>query len=110
PIVYDDLSTGHSWAVQFGPVVQGSLEDEETLLKAFSQFEPDACIHLASLIQVRDAIKNPASFWEKNLLSTLSLLKIMQRTKVSKLVFSSTAAIFGAPEYIPIDEEHPKNP
>jgi UDP-arabinose 4-epimerase len=110
PIVYDDLSTGHSWAIQFGPFIQGSLEDEETLLRAFSEFHPDACIHLASLIQVRDAIKNPAPFWEKNLFSALSLLKIMQRAGVSKLVFSSTAAIFGAPQYTPIDEEHPKNP
>lgn len=110
PIVYDNLSTGYSWAVQFGPFIQGSLEDEETLLKVFSEIQPDACIHLASLIQVRDAIRNPALYWEKNLLSALSLLKVMQKANVSKIVFSSTAAIFGSPQYIPIDEEHPKNP
>ena len=110
PVVYDNLSTGHSWAVRFGPFVQGDLEDELTLLEAMERFQPKAVIHLASLINVRDSIVNPALYYEKNLLGTLVLLKTMVKTGIHNLVFSSTAAIYGAPQRVPIDEQHPKNP
>lgn len=110
PVVYDNLSTGHPWAIRFGPFFQGDLDDEEQLRQAFNQYTPQAVIHLASLINVRDSIVNPALYYEKNLFSTLKLLKIMVEKRVLNLVFSSTAAIYGSPQYVPIDEEHPKNP
>src|SRR5690349_16353631 len=77
PVVYDDLSTGHSWAVRFGPLIQGQIEDEAMLLETFQRVQPKAVIHLASLINVRDSIVNPALYYEKNLLGTLVLLKAM---------------------------------
>ncbi len=110
PIVYDNLTTGHSWAIQFGPFFKGALEDETALLSVFEQYRPEAVIHLASLINVRDSIVNPALYYEKNLMGSLILLKAMIRVGVTRLVFSSTAAIYGTPEYVPIDEKHPKNP
>lgn len=110
PVVYDNLSTGHLWAVRFGPFVEASLENEAALLDAFARYQPKAVIHLASLINVRDSIANPAPYYENNLCATLTLLKAMGKAKVSNLVFSSTAAIYGAPEYVPIDEKHPKAP
>ncbi len=110
PIVYDNLSTGHSWAVQFGPFIQGNIEDEASLLEAFERFKPKAVIHLASLINVRDSIVNPALYYEKNLVGTLHLLRAMVKAGVLNLVFSSTAAIYGSPQYVPIDEKHPKAP
>jgi UDP-glucose-4-epimerase GalE len=110
PITYDNLSTGHTWAIQFGPFVRGDLENEEALSRVFDQYRPGAVIHLASLINVRDSIINPTLYYEKNFLASLTLLKTMLRKNVNKLVFSSTAAIYGAPKYLPIDEEHPKNP
>ncbi|MBX7066861.1 MAG: UDP-glucose 4-epimerase GalE [Parachlamydiales bacterium] len=110
PVVYDNLSTGHSWAIQFGPSVIADLEDEAALLNAFYQYQPDAVIHLASLINVRDSIVNPALYWEKNLVVTLALLKAMMKANVLNLVFSSTAAIYGSPQRVPIDESHPKAP
>lgn len=110
PVVYDNLSTGHSWAVQFGSFVQGNIEDEASLLETFERFKPKAVIHLASLINVRDSIVNPALYYEKNLVGTLHLLKAMVKAGVLNLVFSSTAAIYGSPQYVPIDEKHPKAP
>jgi UDP-arabinose 4-epimerase len=110
PVVFDNLSSGHSWAVQFGPFVKGDVEDEAALLEAFERYEIKAVIYLASLINVRDSITNPALYYEKNLCSALVLLKAMRKAGVQDLVFSSTAAIYGAPQYIPIDEKHPKAP
>jgi UDP-arabinose 4-epimerase len=110
PVVYDNLSTGHSWAVQFGSLIQGNIEDEVALAAAFQKVQPKAVIHLASLINVRDSIINPALYYEKNLVGTLCLLKAMVKAGVLDLVFSSTAAIYGSPQSIPIDEKHPKAP
>lgn len=110
PVVYDNLSTGHSWAVQYGPFIQGSIEDEVALLEAFENVKPKAVIHLASLINVRDSIVNPALYYEKNLMGALVLLKTMVKAGVLNIVFSSTAAIYGSPQSIPIDEQHPKAP
>lgn len=108
PVTLDNFSTGHSWAVRFGPVIQYDLEDD--LVAVFEQYDFQAVIHLASLINVRDSIVNPALYYEKNLIGTLNLLKAMLKAEVRHLVFSSTAAIYGAPQSIPIDEKHPKAP
>jgi UDP-arabinose 4-epimerase len=110
PVAYDDLSTGYSWAVQFGALIRGQIEDEARLLETFEKVQPKAVIHLASLINVRDSIANPTLYYEKNLLGTLVLLKVMVRWGVLDLVFSSTAAVYGSPQRVPIDEAHPKAP
>lgn len=110
PVVYDNLSQGHSWAIQWGPFVQGDVEDQERLDGAFEQFCPQAVIHLASLINVRDAITEPARYYEHNVGGALAVLRAMVRAEVRDIVFSSTAAIYGRPHYTPIDEKHPKAP
>lgn len=109
PVVFDNLSTGHPWAVKFGKLIQGNIEDEEALTKVIEEVQPKAIIHLASLISVRDSINNPIIFYE-NLLGTLVLLKVMVKTNVKHIVFSSSAAVYGEPKYTPIDEKHPKEP
>ena len=110
PIVYDNLSTGHSWALQWGQFVRGDLKESAKLQRTFEQYQPKAVVHLASLINVRESIVNPALYYEKNLFGTLALLKAMVKARVPYIVFSSTAAIFGSPQYLPIDEKHPKAP
>lgn len=107
--IYDNLSTGHLWACPDG-LIEADLEDTAALIKALETIKPDVVIHLASLINVRDSIIDPALYYEKNLLSSLSLLKAMVQTGVKKLIFSSTAAIYGTPEKLPLDENHPKAP
>lgn len=108
PVTLDNLSSGHRWAVQFGPIELRDVEDD--LSDVFAKYQPKAVIHLASLINVRDSIENPAPFYEKNLLGTLNLLKAMLKAQVFPLVFSSTAAIYGMPLQVPIVETHPKAP
>lgn len=110
PVVYDNLSTGHETSVRFGPFVQGDIEDERALLAAFKEYQPKAVIHLASLINVRDSIADPALYYEKNLFGTLALLKTMRKADVFHIVFSSTAAVYGSPQCISIPESHPKAP
>jgi UDP-arabinose 4-epimerase len=110
PVIYDNLSTGHSWALQLGSFYQGDLENETLLLKTIEEVKPKAIIHLASLINVRDSIANPTLYYEKNLIGSLCLLKAMVKTGVTNLIFSSTAAVYGAPQSLPIDETHPKAP
>lgn len=110
PVVYDNLSQGHSWAVQWGPFIQGDLEDTELLDETFEEYRPKAVIHLASLTNVRDAIQQPARYYEHNLSGAVAILKAMVRAQVYDIVFSSTAAIYGIPQYLPIDEQHVKAP
>lgn len=109
PVVFDNLSTGHPWAVQFGRIIQGNIEDELALKRAIQEIKPCALIHLASPINVRDSIRDPGQFYQA-LFDTLNVLKCMVQEGVQHIVFSSTAAIYGEPQYLPIDEAHPKAP
>lgn len=109
-ITLDDLSSGHRDAVLGGAFVEGSTGDKVLLKKLFGEHSFDAVMHFASFIQVGESVKDPGKYYQNNVANTLNLLEAMVNTGVTKLIFSSTAAIFGAPEYVPIDEEHPKYP
>jgi UDP-glucose 4-epimerase len=108
--VYDDLSTGHEVAVQWGELVLGSLEDRAALDALFSRVRPDAVMHFAARSLVGESMADPYLYYEANVGGTLSLLAAMRRHDVGRLVFSSTAAIFGEPVALPITEDHPRNP
>lgn len=110
PITFDNFSHGHPWAVNYGPIVTGDLLKAEDLDRAFSQYEIDAVIHLASHINVRESLLLPDKYYRNNLIGTLALLDAMVRHGVNELVFSSTAAVYGNPIELPIQENHPKNP
>jgi len=108
--VFDNLSTGHRDAVH--PAAQfifGDLSDTNALFSTLNHgFE--GVMHFASFIQVGESVSNPGKYFRNNLTNTLNLLDTMVSTGNTNLIFSSTAAIFGAPEYTPIDENHPCNP
>lgn len=108
--VFDDLSTGHSWAVQWGELIHGSLLDEQALDKAFTHARPVAVLHFAARSLVGESMADPYLYYQSNVGGTLSLLAAMLRHGVGRLVFSSTAAIFGNPVSLPIAEDHPCNP
>ncbi|HSX12730.1 MAG TPA: UDP-glucose 4-epimerase GalE [Rhabdochlamydiaceae bacterium] len=110
PIVYDNLSSGHQWAIKWGPFFEGDILDTEQLEKAILTYKPRAVIHLASYIDVRESKKDPFKYYENNLVGTLALLQVLCKHKIKKLIFSSSAAVYGKPLYTPIDEAHPKNP
>jgi UDP-glucose 4-epimerase len=107
-IVLDDLSSGHADAVLSGRLAQGSIEDTGLLDHLFSVEKFDGVMHFASFIQVGESVRQPAKYYRNNVTHTINLLDAMVRHRVKNFIFSSTAAIFGQPEYVPIDEAHPK--
>lgn len=106
----DDLSTGFRDAVTGGALVDGSLADMALLRRVFAQRRFDAVMHFASFIQVGESVAKPSKYYTNNLVNTLNLLNAMVEHGVSRFVFSSTAAIFGEPRYVPMDESHPVAP
>jgi UDP-glucose 4-epimerase len=110
PITFDNLSTGHEWAVKWGPLVRADLLDPAALTNVFREHRIDAVMHFAALSIVGESMREPASYFRNNVTGTLNLLDAMRTAGVTKLVFSSTAAVYGNPEYTPIDEAHPTRP
>lgn len=111
PVVLDNLSTGHRRMVQWGPLIEADLLDDAALDKAFADHPPfDAVMHFCARSLVGQSVTAPYDYYENNVSGTLKLLQAMRRHGVEKIVFSSTAAVFGAPQAAYIDEDHPKAP
>ncbi|MBF0307450.1 MAG: UDP-glucose 4-epimerase GalE [Alphaproteobacteria bacterium] len=110
PVVYDDLSNGHDWAVRWGPLEQGDLRDEARLVAVIERHRPVAVVHFAALIEAGISVGDPAPFYDINIAGSLALLNAMRRTGLDRLVFSSTAAVYGEPVQVPIPESHPLAP
>lgn len=109
-ITLDNLSSGHRDAVLGGVFVEGDLADTHCLEKVFEEHQPDAVMHFASYIQVGESVRKPDIYYRNNVTNTLNLLDTMLKFDVKKFIFSSTAAVFGEPDYVPIDEAHPNRP
>jgi len=105
----DNFSTGYRDAVLTGDVIEGSCGDINTLNDVLSRGF-DAVMHFASFIEVGESVNNPTKYYKNNLVDTITLLSAMAARGVNKFIFSSTAATFGEPLYIPIDENHPQYP
>lgn len=95
PVVYDDLSSGFREAVQWGPFVQGDIRDRAALTQAMKTHDVRAVIHFAGLIEVGRSTAKPDLFWEVNVSGTTDLLTVMRECGVGRLVFSSSAAVYG---------------
>jgi UDP-glucose 4-epimerase len=109
-ITLDNLSSGHRDAVLGGTFVEGDLADPSCLTQIFEQYQPEAVMHFASYIQVGESVRKPDIYYRNNVTNTLNLLDAMLQFEVKKFIFSSTAAVFGEPDYVPIDEAHPNRP
>jgi len=108
--VLDNLSTGHREAVQWGELIEADLLDPESLERAFSGRRFDAVMHFCARSLVGESMAQPYAYYANNVAGTLNLLETMRRHDVSRLVFSSTAAVFGQPVADRIDEQHPRQP
>jgi UDP-glucose 4-epimerase len=108
--VLDDLSSGHREAVLAGEFVEGSIADTTTLDRLFTGQRFDGVMHFASFIQVGESVVEPAKYYRNNLSNTINLLDAMVRHGVKRFIFSSTAAVYGEPQYVPLDEAHPRAP
>src|SRR5262249_41994583 len=110
-VVYDNLSKGHAAAVTpEASFIQADLSDSDTLVRALDQHQIEAVIHMAASSQVGESVQNPHLYFSNNVNAGLTLLGAMLTVGVKKIVFSSTAAVYGAPEIMPITEEAPQNP
>lgn len=109
-VVLDDLSSGHADAVLDAELVVAKMDDRAVLERLFKAHRFDAVMHFASFIQVGESMAQPSMYYLNNVADTLVLLDTMRDHGVDRFIFSSTAAVFGQPEYSPIDEKHPHQP
>jgi UDP-glucose 4-epimerase len=111
PTVLDNLSLGHRAALDPGiPLVKGDLADAELLARLFTERHFEAVMHFAALASVAESVQAPLTYYRNNVANTLNLLEAMRHAGVGRFIFSSSAAIFGIPEGVPIDERHPARP
>ncbi|MBT8128940.1 MAG: UDP-glucose 4-epimerase GalE [Gammaproteobacteria bacterium] len=109
-VTIDNLSCGYRDAVKYGEFVEGDLGDPAVLDHVFDNYSVDAVMHFAAFIEVGESVSDPAKYYRNNVLNTMALLDAMIQHGIQHFIFSSTAAIFGEPEYTPIDEKHAKQP
>ncbi len=110
PVVLDNMSQGHPWAVKWGPFVQCAVQDTQKVQAAIAEYKPIAAIHLASSINARESIVNLFSYYNNNVANSLKFFEVLCQMGVNHLVFSSSAAVYGHPEMLPLKESHPKRP
>ena len=110
PIVFDNLSKGHVSAIKDAEFVKGDLGGYDLLCGLLKERDIEAVMHFAAFIEVGESVTEPLRYYHNNVCNTHCLLSAMEKTGVEKFVFSSTAAVYGMPENIPICEEEPKKP
>jgi UDP-glucose-4-epimerase GalE len=108
PVVFDNLSTGHRWAVQWGPLIEGDLQKAHQIRPILEGV--DGVVHFAADALVGESMSNPRKYFHNNVVGTLHLLDAMVEAQVKHIVFSSTCATYGVPEAVPIAETHPQRP
>lgn len=109
-VVYDNLVTGHEEAVKNSLFVEGDIFDSKKLTDTIKRFDISSVVHFAAYSLVGVSMVNPREYYHNNVVGTLNLLDVMLANGVNKLVFSSTAAVYGEPETSPITEAIAKNP
>ena len=110
PVTIDNLSTGNRQAVKWGPFFEGDIGDKK-LIKSLLEMHPICgTIHLAAFSNVRESHQLPLKYYQNNVSGTLKLLEVLLEKKIAPFVFSSTCAVYGIPQKVPIDESHPKSP
>jgi UDP-glucose 4-epimerase len=111
PVVIDDLSKGHRAAVPAGvPLITADLGDREALRRVCAETRPEAALHFAGFTEVGESVRAPGRYFLNNVANGVYLLEAMVEAGVKMLVFSSTAAVYGEPQQVPIPEDHPTIP
>ncbi|MCL6682439.1 UDP-glucose 4-epimerase GalE [Sphingomonas alba] len=110
PVVYDNLSYGHEDAVRWGPLERGDILDRTRLDEVIATHHPAAIMHFAAFIAVGESVTDPGKYYRNNVAGSLGLMEAARDHGISAFVFSSTAAVYGLPEVVPIPESAPKLP
>jgi UDP-glucose-4-epimerase GalE len=109
-LVYDHFASHSPTKLGSTAYVKGGILDVHTLDKTLSSFHPDIVMHFAAYIQMGESVKNPRKYYDNNFIGTLSLVEAMIKSGCHKLVFASTAGVYGNPVQVPIPEDHKKEP
>ena len=109
-VVLDNLVYGHIEAVLTEDFERIDLENKDAIDAIFKKYKIDAVIHFAGYTYVGESVLNPKKYYQNNVVNTINLLDSMIENNVKNIVFSSTCATYGNPQYTPIDEKHPQNP
>ncbi|HET6157692.1 MAG TPA: UDP-glucose 4-epimerase GalE [Dongiaceae bacterium] len=110
PVTLDNLSSGHRQAVKWGPLEVGDVRDEDLVAEIMVRHKVTSVLHFAALSLVGESASKPHEYYDNNLAGTLSLVAAMGRCKVSRIVFSSTCAVYGMPDKLPIEETEATRP
>jgi len=109
-IIVDSLQHGQTFDHPWATFIESDFADEKTLEHIFENYAIEAVIHFAAFIEVGKSVKDPLRFYENNVIKTIKLLKAMVKYNVKKFIFSSSCAVYGNPQFLPLTEDHPKNP
>src|SRR5438045_9142635 len=112
PIIYDNLSRGHKTVADIlkVPFIAADLNDRATLTKALRDNKIEAVMHFAAYAYVGESVEQPLMYYQNNVATTISVLQSMQEVGVERFVFSSTCAVYGDPDKVPITEDAKKAP
>ncbi len=110
PVVYDNLGHGHETAVRWGPLEVGEISDRDRLDTVIARHRPSAIMHFAAFIAVGESVADPGKYYRNNVAGSLTLLEAARDHGIGAFVFSSTAAVYGLPDRVPIPETAPKQP
>jgi len=110
PVTYDSLVYGHRWAVQWGPFVEGNINDRPKLLDTLRRYEIESVMHFAAFAYVGESMANPERYFNNNVVGSLVLLDAALEAGVRHVIFSSSCATYGTPERLPITEDTPQSP
>jgi UDP-arabinose 4-epimerase len=110
PVTYDNLIYGHTWAVKWGPFEKGDILDRQRLDEVINKYKPEAVMHFAAFAYVGESVENPGKYYRNNVAGSLTILEAMRDHGIRNIVYSSTCAVYGNPETIPITEDHPTKP
>jgi UDP-arabinose 4-epimerase len=110
PVVLDNLTTGHTWAVRWGPLIQGDVGNASLLRQILREHKIDAVIHFAANCYVGESVTDPRKYFHNNVVNTLTLLDAVVEAGITSFVFSSSCATYGIPDEIPITEQTRQRP
>lgn len=110
PVTLDNLSTGHRWAVRWGPLVEGDLADQALVERVIREHQVRGAMHFAAWTYVGESMQHPGKYFRNNFCNALNLLQALAATGVDSIVFSSSCATYGMPQRIPIREDEPQFP
>ncbi len=110
PIALDNLTQGHRWAAQWGPLEVGDISDRNFLNSVIEKYKPTAVMHFAAHAYVGESVENPGKYYRNNVAGTLTLLEALRDYEIDKFIFSSTCATYGVPRIVPISEDNTQLP